>query len=330
MDTKTGLVNTRSLKSCLATGFLVFPKSHPLLFEFCISDSTHIRHLSTKAPIFHGMAELTSGKRPGGEHNLKPLEPSSKAPTRWHRVSAEVVFPGLTSISYPPSTSARSFRLLNLPQEILDMIYRHMIQAGYVNILQACSAVYSAAARYVHSDGVLRLPPSKWDWHQCANLASNQLMDTAQHIEVKPDMMTDIMSRHCLPGPDLKLLSRLINFRVPKETLKICFEIDSYPSPRRSTRNELAEFFETFVESSNFKTVTVCSALGARVYHSATSLSEHKLLKAMDELIEDFTEVYLVPHLGPSTWQRSSSQRSGYLEFHPRMFGINGYRSLRL
>lgn len=54
-------------------------------------------------------------------------------------------------------SAAGTFRLMDLPQEFVDMIYIEMVRAGDVGILRASSQVHEQASKCVKLHGVYRI-----------------------------------------------------------------------------------------------------------------------------------------------------------------------------
>ena len=101
-------------------------------------------------------------------------------------------------------TAIVPFRILHLPQEIIDMIYIQMLRAGDVNILRASKEVYARASQFIRDNTICRMMAAKhkefkadyYILYSAGTLNAKSITDI--EIRIPPSHMT--LDPHWLPS----------------------------------------------------------------------------------------------------------------------------------
>ena len=96
------------------------------------------------------------------------------------------------------------FRLLYLPQEIIDMIYIQMLRAGYINILCASKETYARASQFIRDNTICRMIAGQYKeirldsciLYSAGNLRAKSITDI--EIRIPPSHVT--LELHWLPS----------------------------------------------------------------------------------------------------------------------------------
>ena len=119
------------------------------------------------APQTHSMVKNDMTGRSGMQESLKGL-------------------PKIVKVQERPTR----FRLLDLPQEVVDMVYIQMLRVGYIGILCTSHQVYRRASQFLEREAVLRLKAqASHDTFQCYLKSHKELdlktMYWVQNIEIR-------------------------------------------------------------------------------------------------------------------------------------------------
>ena len=202
------------------------------------------------------------------------------------------------------------FRLLDLPQEIADMIYRRLIRAGQVQVLRACSAINNAGSRLTLSEGVVRILPADQTPIPYDRMVSDRFAATIQHIEIRPHS-SFIYSE---VQPDLECFA-LLNFQsVQRQSFTIAYQDEKYWSWKQQSL-----LYILGKTKSDFEKIVLCCYPGLKPYtREEISLylrnrQNGRPWYRSNDILKRFVAI-----LGPATF-KFDTERLDYVEFRPRL-----------
>ena len=217
--------------------------------------------------------------------------------------------------THPRAPRQPPFRLLELPQELVDMMYRYMIYDGQVNILQTCREVYRGASPFMKSEAVLRIQPRSGRHQHRIRKFSNPgpLFKTVQHIELTIRTTADYKTSE-IWNPECRMLYSLFLDDIPRQTCSVILWSD--PTKHRFI---CLMPLNCFTITIKFEILTVLSILAP----DSSRKSDRSILTPENAAIQDHIYRYsrrkLEPTQGPGSWQVGDAGSVPYLVFHPRL-----------
>ncbi|KAL6719694.1 hypothetical protein ACLMJK_001615 [Lecanora helva] len=179
--------------------------------------------------IHGGCSSIECGNHPDSSLSEKEVDKSNAKKGQEKdsegEISSEIPnsYSPLSTSTMMNSASSSPPELLDLPQELLDIIYGYMIAEGHVNILQTCKKVYYNAVNLMHEEAVFRIDLTRRT-HPPGNLI-NERSEAAQHIELKYHPVT-----YYGEGTAVDILDDLFTKPTPRKTLSVVANISSWPN----------------------------------------------------------------------------------------------------
>jgi len=143
------------------------------------------------APSTSSMAKAVFDMHVSESHQTSSI--NNAAPAAESKTSKAVRKSTNLATKQKPLPLFMSFRLLDLPQEVVDMIYVQMIRAGHTNILRTSQAVYARALQLLKGNGIFKISAQycrESSNHQIsASTLTEQMASSINNIDIRISRM---------------------------------------------------------------------------------------------------------------------------------------------
>ena len=251
------------------------------------------------------------------------MAPTTRSDTRakavgvdLHKTKTKTVMKKKAKAFRKPST----FRLFDLPSELVDMVYAKCIQNGSINILQTSHGVYSQASRFLKSDGMFRIAAFKWfSYYDCRiNTPEDSMtfktITQIQNVELRLVPQVSELRRGGRPKPryEMEDLLTFAGTRCHRNSCRIYLEVDISDLDNGSIWYLYDEFLK---HCTGFSTVSfVYTGRRRRVVYGSRL---HPLGGGKQRTLFKVIRRELEPRLGPGVSIDGKSDVGKGLEFHP-------------
>lgn len=245
---------------------------------------------------------------------------------------------------------APHFRLLDLPQELIDIVYTNLLRDGQINILRTSRDVYAQASRLIQRQGVYRISIIRGctarngvhyrnleDYYPVHEIEANSIhpmtgakLDLIRNVEVhvSPFQLPRCQGPRIL-GPTCYYCGRwwaMVGYKTPSELLRSALGPFLNPNAHRDTCHVI---FKTDVSKVDACTAPLYSALRMLrhfVYVTITYSPKHQAdlqgrfpptSEAGRRLVYEVIKKKLEPTFGPATPVDGKSELGQGLQFWP-------------
>ena len=215
------------------------------------------------------------------------------------------------------------FRLLDLPTELVDVVYEYAIVSGDIGILRISRRVHSEAMKFLYQSACLHIhyeEPSSEKLRRnvtapitavpvTAGHISIANMQLVQNLDICVDFDVDFLGLlACLDEP----LASFSGTNAPPR--KICFlRIKNFEHMIHKPR--VSQILQDISGLVNFQLLYVIAS--TRHVEEFIQLGRYVVQRMRNAEIYEMAKERLEATLGPSIWYNSNTEAGKYLEFHP-------------
>ena len=215
------------------------------------------------------------------------------------------------------------FRLLDLPAELIDVVYEYALISGNLAILRTSRRVHSKAMKCLYQSACLHIhyeEPSSEKLRRnvtapitaapvTAGHISIAHMQLVQNLDICVDFDVDFLGLvACLDEP----LASFIGQDAPPR--KTCFlRIKNFEHIIHKPR--ISQILQDMKGLVNFQKIYVIAS--TRHVEEFIQIGRHVVQRMRNPEVYEMAKERLEATLGPSTWYDSNTEAGKYLEFHP-------------
>ncbi|CAD6573369.1 MAG: hypothetical protein ASARMPRED_006013 [Alectoria sarmentosa] len=217
------------------------------------------------------------------------------------------------------SAAAPCFRLMDLPGELINLVYHHTLASGFTAILCTSHQVYSEAFQILYESAFLRIyyeePIGGDPWYIAATPVSKDTMTLIQNIDICIDIPL-----HAI-GPNHFFHNMLASFRGANAPFRqICILKLKGLNPATGL-DEVCTVLRAMSGLVNFQRVCV-TAIAAKFDLPLRSYDVDEgryylLTRARNTPFYKLAREKLEATFGPSIWHDGMKEAGRYLEFRP-------------
>ena len=217
----------------------------------------------------------------------------------------------------------RYFRLLDLPTELVDVVYEYAIASGDIAILRISRRVHSEAMKFLYQTAYLHIHYEE------------PFSEKPRRNVTAPITATPITARH-ISIADMQLVQNLdicVDFDVDFLGLLACLDeplasFSGTNAPPRKTCFLRIKNFEHIIHQPrvsqilhdmkglvNFQTLYVIAS--TRHVEEFIQVGRYVVQRMRNAEVYEMAKERLEATLGPSIWSDSNTEAGKYLEFHP-------------